>query len=937
MKNFILTALLLLCAFSIHSAEHGKNIPKSIANETTFNFTGMSNIDWSEVSSSAYQEEPGYQGGIDIYIHTDRYEEPNLYVWDADGNKLNGDWPGTANGKYCYVAPSNDQENKRTYYKFHFDNVTAVNFIVNFGGSDQTGDAHILEAGAYFFDYIENVGWNYNHNEKNETHHTLKARNEYYTGGTDGSHTTVYVKSNTYDFIPATYWWNVYNDPGWNTDWVWQRHPAQEIWLQNEKWYHFDFELSEICTTNYYDNATHSYIDKYGGVIISKWMDVNYQTCDIDWMRDGDYFFYYLPYAPYDKYEVAAMLNGRSHNFKEWSFESKPYVGEDVKITLIDPNTLEFASLEQDGFTLTLSDPSGLSLNQCIKTIDGVPMLRLNLNATLTLRQNDGHIINMLAFDGIYKNKTPIMHDQMLSKQMGYFHKQNQPAKVTKVIDKHGNNYDEFGGYEKTYTCEENEISFTFNDKDYALEGMNDGKYIAFKSITVRDADISSGLVDMYGAYRVFWWNITDSMAVLRYAPEEGVLYCRSLKDSETWVHPRPSQDQINRGLVANNIDDYTNYNWLAIFLPDELLAEFEETYGTDVKHRIIKPGTIQGYYCDFAIDANGSNPNAAPRRARTQDAIQSYEAVAYLNPTIKATCMPVLLDDTVATKLNVYTPFNFSDQKEVFFATPKRNEVCNIMYAIPNFEDGKSLFGTKYTFIPKTIDEDGNEVVNYEDSVPLNGWVRVHGENCAELFKKLCVHNDDIKKDASSTFRYCENKTSANIEEGVMQIVNIVKLKTVSWEYHKKCEWELEDDEENWHPFWQPQPGPDSLNCPLAYEQYQIREGNTNQDFLDYLPDDEYTFFDDSTPEKRVQYYEIYKYSLAINPVLAAKRKVNVWVSEPEIIIGSYDAAKTVASVEYYNATGLRGKEPFAGFNVVVTRYSDGTMSAKKIMNPTK
>lgn len=901
MKNFILTALLLLCAFSIHSAEHGKNIPKSIANETTFNFTGMSNIDWSAVSSSAYHEELGYQGGIDIYIHTDRYEAPNLYVWDADGNKLNDAWPGTANGKFCYVAPSNNQDNKRTYYKFHFDNVTAVNFIVNFGGSDQTGDAHILEAGAYFFDYIDHVGWNYDHNEKNETHHTLKARNEYYTGGTDGSHTTVYVKSNTDNFIPATYWWNVNEPHEWNTDWVWDSHPANEITLNNERWYRFDFTLSEIYTLDYWDNATQSHIEKPGGVIISKRMVVDNQTCDIDWMRDGDYFFYYLPYGPYDKYEVAAMMNGRSHNFKEWIFDSKPYVGEDVKITLIDPNTLEFASLEQDGFTLTLSDPSGLSLSQCIKTINGVPMLRLNLNATLTLHQNDSHIINMVSFDGIYDNGGSIKHEQMLDEsnpdlhrgQIGYFHRQNQPATVTKVIDKHGNNYDELGGYDKIYTCEEKEISFTFDNKNYALKNMSDGDYIAFKSITVRDANIESGIVDMYGAYRFFWWNITDPMVIIRYAPEEGVLYCHSVKDSETWVHPRPTQEQIDNKWVADDVDKFTNYDWLAIYLTDAQMAEFESQFSTNgaleenrfINH-VIAPNTIQGYYCDFAIDAEGSaqpGQGNAPRRERTPDAVSSYEAVAYLNPTIKASRLPEVTEETVARKLNTYVPFNFNKQDRVFFLPPKRNEVCNINYTIP-MDSRKELVGVRY-FWPDNRDPQN------PDSIYLQAVVWVHGENTPELFDKFHFTN---------TYEFCRDHNTALVHEGVVQMVFISENWDVQWEKHEET-----DANGNVNVFYQPQP--DEGGAVTVPEIY-----NTHGD------------------ERYVEYYDIYVNRLAINPVLAAKREVNIWNSIEDIPVNSL---KEIASIEYYNASGMMSKQPFNGFNIMVVRYTDGKTATKKIM----
>ncbi len=41
----------------------------------------------------------------------------------------------------------------------------------------------------------------------------------------------------------------------------------------------------------------------------------------------------------------------------------------------------------------------------------------------------------------------------------------------------------------------------------------------------------------------------------------------------------------------------------------------------------------------------------------------------------------------------------------------------------------------------------------------------------------------------------------------------------------------------------------------------------------------------------------------------------------------------KTVTSVRYYNVMGMESEQPFDGINIVVTRYSDGTTSAVKVM----
>ena len=48
---------------------------------------------------------------------------------------------------------------------------------------------------------------------------------------------------------------------------------------------------------------------------------------------------------------------------------------------------------------------------------------------------------------------------------------------------------------------------------------------------------------------------------------------------------------------------------------------------------------------------------------------------------------------------------------------------------------------------------------------------------------------------------------------------------------------------------------------------------------------------------------------------------------------VADINAARTVASVNYVNMSGQQSNEPFEGVNVVVTRYTDGTMSTTKVV----
>ncbi len=57
----------------------------------------------------------------------------------------------------------------------------------------------------------------------------------------------------------------------------------------------------------------------------------------------------------------------------------------------------------------------------------------------------------------------------------------------------------------------------------------------------------------------------------------------------------------------------------------------------------------------------------------------------------------------------------------------------------------------------------------------------------------------------------------------------------------------------------------------------------------------------------------------------------------ENQIVTALTDAVadvREVADVTYFNVTGMASKRPFAGVNVVVTRYTDGTTSSRRMLN---
>ena len=64
-----------------------------------------------------------------------------------------------------------------------------------------------------------------------------------------------------------------------------------------------------------------------------------------------------------------------------------------------------------------------------------------------------------------------------------------------------------------------------------------------------------------------------------------------------------------------------------------------------------------------------------------------------------------------------------------------------------------------------------------------------------------------------------------------------------------------------------------------------------------------------------------------AIYPLDFVSAETNVTVVEET------NVAKTVQSVRYYNVMGMESAQPFNGLNIIVTRYTDGTSSAVKVI----
>ena len=77
-----------------------------------------------------------------------------------------------------------------------------------------------------------------------------------------------------------------------------------------------------------------------------------------------------------------------------------------------------------------------------------------------------------------------------------------------------------------------------------------------------------------------------------------------------------------------------------------------------------------------------------------------------------------------------------------------------------------------------------------------------------------------------------------------------------------------------------------------------------------------------------------LWLFKLADNGYYFVDAKVQYTAKAGNVITGIESVqARQVAGVKYYNVAGVESDRPFKGVNIVVTRYSDGSMSTTKIV----
>ena len=313
-------------------------------------------FDLQEMGKNVYQAVESYDSGITIYIHTDGDQAPNIHAWNANGNLTNAAWPGVTMTEHVAVNVKGDDNNKKGYYRMHFD-VSEMAFVVNFNGdNDKTTDTHVVGEGSYFFDYNGNGG------------STLQQDDEYYTNYTPASHDKVnlYVRVMDSDQVPYAYYWGQYDHPDWNQNWAHHQF-TETVTINGESWYYMQIDkqfTSVIFTTNVYNN----------------------QTADINGLTPGNHYFYYYPNGgDNQRYSKIGMATGgHANNYDEYTFH--PFWTVDGSIVTITTEN------EHGTATIKMQCTSPEEASK-VKLIDG-KYLFVPKGTTFTGTQGNGNALN---------------------------------------------------------------------------------------------------------------------------------------------------------------------------------------------------------------------------------------------------------------------------------------------------------------------------------------------------------------------------------------------------------------------------------------------------------------------------------------------------------------------------------------------------------------
>lgn len=503
MKKLALTLLVMLCAVQSASA---------------YQYV----FDWAAMQSTAYTNEvtPPTKNspadGVDLYVRTDGDKKPTVYAWEDNGTQLLGSWPGTQLTELKSVASINNEDAKRGYYKIHI-NSTNFRIQVSFNGdSDKSAAAIINGAGDYFLYYNGNYA------------DALAFDNDYYSGGSTTSGSTIYVRVINGDFTPYIHAWF----PNWGTTWPGEKMTATT--LNNETWYYWS--KNEAI---------------WNGIIFSD--NGNNQTSNITNIPSGDSFYYYYPYGDNDKYEVYATMNGRQNNYKEWDYTPfMEFNGKDVTFTTQD----------KYGHTATLTVMCNNAADVAkVKVVNNE--LQFPRYTHLIFTVNDGYNINRIWLGKPTQGNATY---QFFNNGERY----PQPAEghqyVTDMLGLWNHSYDDH-----LYNISNNSSTVTTGE----VIDWNETYFLSSKVYVMSEGITLEDLVDAHWGVKQLNFAFDHDLVGVEFRDNGNreVLICRSLDYVANHNPMKPGQKSIidpNTGNPYEWSDPNTKqYAWIALELPE--------------------------------------------------------------------------------------------------------------------------------------------------------------------------------------------------------------------------------------------------------------------------------------------------------------------------------------------------------------------------------
>ena len=602
-------------------------------------------FDLQEMGKNVYQPVQSYDGGITIYIHTDGDQAPNIHAWNANGNLTNAAWPGVTMTEHVAVNVKGDDNNKKGYYRMHFD-VSEMAFIVNFNGdNDKTTDTYINAEGSYFFDYNGEGG------------STLKLDKKYYeqSSSQTDNNVNLYVRvlgdgMTPIDDVPYMYFWSGYdaqNDEQqgtnrWNQDWA---HEAftDKTTISGSEWWKKSFDKTKVQDT--WDGSYK------GGIILTlrtgDYGNYQYpcQTTDIRDLTPGDYYIYYHPYGSDKRYEMVCMeFGGHTNNYDECIFN--PFWTVDGSIVTITTEN------EHGTATIKMQCTSPEEASR-VKFVDGKYLL-VPRNTTFTGYQGEGNALNEM-----YLGPLPESVGGQDVVQFG--------TEVGGIVDYLGigdkDNYFIAGmkGIDAGTTSISCTIPGDYQDTYLGPKMMIRDEYISSEDLTFSDHNTMGQNFelddDLVGVQVVeIGTNTKKSYLICRSLNPISDAHKHKLQDGqEIWVNTKGQTPAFANPATPQ-------YAWIGLEISDP-----EQYINKTISN-------VRGIYYPDAL--NGQAPNAS------FGGTSEFYNYKMFNPIFKVVGAPVCGTETVATTINTYCTANLCEQdgKQYFFMEPRPFEIAKIV-----------------------------------------------------------------------------------------------------------------------------------------------------------------------------------------------------------------------------------------------------------------